>query len=70
MQGITADAKGNTIAYAQEEDGNGYLLMNKTLDATDPLFDVTFNTGVGKYLVFSSGFIQRKAGSHPHSYLV
>ena len=63
LRGLSVDAKGNRIAYAQEEDGNGYLLIDKTEDATDPFFDITFTSAIGRYIVFQADISSNKLGA-------
>lgn len=49
------EAKNNIVEARTESDGNGYMYLGKT-QATDPLINVTFSSGCGRYLVLEGDF--------------
>ena len=61
VSGLNVQNKGNVVEYDEQANGNGYLLMDKTISNSDPYFDVYLSPR--KYLVISADYSSQKLGA-------
>lgn len=63
FSGLSVNNKGNVIGYGEEENGNGYLLIDKTIDNSDPYIDITINSSTQlRNLVIQADLSIKKSG--------
>lgn len=62
--GLSIVDKGNTVSIQQDASGNGYLLMDKTIQDSDPYFDITIHDGdLISQLVLSTQISSKSLGA-------